>query len=56
MNVTESEIIARERALGNSCRGPKKIMRDPLTASSLFANGSNAPTVTNHILQVQAGQ
>ena len=43
MNVTESEIIARERALGNSCRGPKKITRDPLTASSLFANGSGSP-------------
>ena len=43
MNVTESEIIAREQALGNSCRGPKKITRDPLTASSLLANGSGSP-------------
>ena len=43
MNVTESEIIARERALGNSCQGPKKIMRDLLTASSLHANGSGSP-------------
>ena len=43
MNVTEGEIIARERALGNSCRGPKKTMRDPLTASSLLTSGSGAP-------------
>ena len=43
MNVTENEIIARERALGNSCRGPKKITRNPLTASSLLASGSGSP-------------
>ena len=33
LNVTEAEIIARERALGDSCRGPKRTTRDPLTAS-----------------------
>lgn len=43
LNVTEAEIIARERALGNSCRGPKKTARDPLTASSLLISGSGAP-------------
>ena len=43
INVTEGEIIARERALGNSYRGPKKTMRDPLTASSLLTSGSGAP-------------
>ena len=43
MNVTEGEIIARERAHGNSCRGPKQTMRDPLTASSLLTSGSGAP-------------
>ena len=43
MNVTESEIVTRDRALGNSCRGPKKITRDPLMASSLLANGSGSP-------------
>ena len=43
MNVTEREIIATERALGNSCRGPKRTTRDPLTASSLLTSGSGAP-------------
>ena len=43
MHVTEREIIAREIALGNSCWGPKKTMRDPLTASSLLTSGSRAP-------------
>jgi len=42
MNVTENEIIARERALGNSFWGSKKIMRDLLTASSLLASGSGS--------------
>ena len=43
MNVTEGEIIARERALGNSCRGSKRTTRDPLTASSLLTSRSEAP-------------
>ena len=43
MHVTEREIIARERALGNSCRGPKKTTRDPLTVSPLLTSGSGAP-------------
>ena len=43
MHVTEREIIARERALGNSCQGPKKTTRHPLTASSLLTSGSGAP-------------
>lgn len=43
LNVIEAEIIARERALGNSCRGSKRTARDPLTASSLLTSGSGAP-------------
>ena len=48
MHVTEREIIARERALGNSCQGPKKTTRHPLTASSLLTSGSGAPKCSYH--------
>jgi len=43
MKVTEVEITARERALGNLCHGPRKTIKDPLTASSLLTSGSGTP-------------
>jgi len=36
MDVTEREVIARERALGNSCQGVKKATKDPVIVNSFL--------------------